>query len=79
MAGWRYTTQQDGYWTLINYAGFPHTAVQYRYLKGKGGQWEVSWGDGEAELKVSYTPPILKKLPQEEVSRKMRETVLKHA
>jgi tetratricopeptide (TPR) repeat protein len=76
VAGWRYTTRQDGYWKLINYAGFPHTAVQYRYLKDKGGQWEVSWGDGEAELKVPYTPPSLKKLAPEEVTKKMQETVL---
>jgi tetratricopeptide (TPR) repeat protein len=76
VAGWRYTTRQDGYWRLINYAGFPHTAVQYRYLKRKGGQWELSWGDGEAKLKVPYTPPVLKKLAPEDVTRRMRETVL---
>jgi hypothetical protein len=75
VTGWRYTTRQDGYWKLINYAGFPDTAVQFRYLKGKGGQWEVSWGDGEAELKVPYAPPELKKLAPEEVTKKMQEVV----
>jgi tetratricopeptide (TPR) repeat protein len=77
VAGWRYTTRDDGYWTLMNFAGFPYTAVQYRYLKGNGGQWEVSWGEWQAELQVSYTPPDLKERTTEEVTRKMQEIVLK--
>src|SRR5262249_36591740 len=76
-AGWRYNTRHNGYWTLINYAGFPHTAVQFRYLKDKGGRWEISWGDGEAELKVPYTPPKLEKLPVEEVNKNLRATMSK--
>jgi hypothetical protein len=45
-------------------------------LKNEGGQWEVSWGDGEAKLSVPYVPPSLRKLAPEEVTKKMQETVL---
>jgi hypothetical protein len=77
VAGWRYNTHHDGYWTLINYAGYPHTAVQFRYLKDKGGQWEVSWGEGQAELKVPYTPLPLEKLPAEEINKHLLATISK--
>jgi hypothetical protein len=77
VTGWRYTTRQNGYWALINYAGFPHTAVQFRFLKDKGGKWEVSWGDGEAELKVPYAPPAQEKLPPKEVSKNLLATMSK--
>jgi tetratricopeptide (TPR) repeat protein len=77
VAGWNYVTRQDGYWRLTNYAGFPHTAVQYRFLKNKAGRWEVSWGDGEAELGVAYTPPSLKEPAPEAVAAKTRETILR--
>jgi tetratricopeptide (TPR) repeat protein len=77
VAGWRFNTRQNGYWTMINYSGFPHTAVQFRYLKDKGGQWEVSWGDGQAELKVPYTPPAQDKLPADEVNKNLLTTMTK--
>jgi tetratricopeptide (TPR) repeat protein len=77
VARWHYTTRNDGYWKLINYAGFPHTAVQFRYLKDEGGQWEVSWGDGQAKLEVPYAPPILKKQPAKEVTKRMQQTMLR--
>jgi len=77
VAGWRYSTRQNGYWTLINYAGFPDTAVQFRYLKDKGGRWEVSWGDGQADLNVPFTPSTQEKVPAEEVSKNLLATMSK--
>jgi tetratricopeptide (TPR) repeat protein len=77
LAGWRYRARNDGYWTLINYAGFPHTAVQYRHLQGERSKWEVSWGDEQADLKVPYTPPKLDKLSSEELGKNLRATMAK--
>jgi tetratricopeptide (TPR) repeat protein len=74
---WSYTTRNNGYWKLINYAGFPHTAVQFRYLKDQGGQWELSWGDGEAKLGVPYAPPAQVKLKAEQLKRNLLATMSK--
>ena len=72
---WRYHTRNNGYWTLINYTGFPHSAVQFRFLKEKGGHWEISWGDDQAELKVPYAPPAQEKLPKKEVNKNLLATM----
>src|SRR5262245_6189707 len=75
VAGWSYNTRQNGYWKLINYAGYPHTAVQFRYLKDQGGQWELSWGEGQSALDVPYTSPAKEALPVEEVNRNLLATM----
>jgi tetratricopeptide (TPR) repeat protein len=74
--GWLYEPWYNGQWSLMNFAGYPRTAIRYLHPGGGGtAEWQLCDEFGDKPLGVEQGVPKFEPVERKTIEKRMLETV----